>query len=88
MKPLIYDSSFRVDAETTQAVTWISFPNLLPTYFVKEALFSLASTLGKPLHLDKAMIPKTRPNCAWVKVQVDLATELSKFVRMICNDPT
>ncbi|KAG5598677.1 hypothetical protein H5410_030047 [Solanum commersonii] len=33
MRPLIYDSPFKVDEETTKAMTWISFPNLLPTYF-------------------------------------------------------
>ncbi|MCD7458384.1 hypothetical protein HAX54_038048 [Datura stramonium] len=44
MRPLIYDSFFRVDKETSQAMAWISFSNLLPTFFVKELLFSLAST--------------------------------------------
>lgn len=30
----------------TQAIAWISFPNLLPTFFVKESLFALASVVG------------------------------------------
>lgn len=39
MRTLIYDSRFKVNEETSLAMAWISFPNLLPTYFVKECLF-------------------------------------------------
>ncbi|KAH0655674.1 hypothetical protein KY285_030556 [Solanum tuberosum] len=46
----IYEAKFKVDEETTQAMAWISFPDLWPTFFVKESLFSLASALGKPIH--------------------------------------
>ncbi|XP_019230680.1 PREDICTED: uncharacterized protein LOC109211587 [Nicotiana attenuata] len=63
-------------------MAWISFPNLLPTYFVKECLFSLPSTVGIPQYLDLATVNKTRPSCARVKVLVDLLDELPKKVRM------
>ncbi|KAK4724686.1 hypothetical protein R3W88_027465 [Solanum pinnatisectum] len=43
---LIYDSKFRVEEETSRSMAWISFPNLLPTFFEKEYLFSLASAVG------------------------------------------
>ncbi|KAH0665657.1 hypothetical protein KY285_026863 [Solanum tuberosum] len=82
MRPFIYDSNFKVSEETSQATTWISFPDLLPTFFVKEVLFSLASVVGKPLQLDLATINKTRPSCARVKVQLDLLTEKPEFVQM------
>lgn len=49
MRPLIYDSKFKVGEETPMSMAWISFPNLLPTYFVKESMFSLALAVGKPL---------------------------------------
>uniref|UniRef100_A0A0V0GP10 Putative ovule protein n=1 Tax=Solanum chacoense TaxID=4108 RepID=A0A0V0GP10_SOLCH len=62
MRPLIYEVKFNAEKETTQAMAWISFPEL------KESIFSLASTVGKPLHLDVATINKTRPSCAKVKV--------------------
>ncbi|KAH0644842.1 hypothetical protein KY284_032726 [Solanum tuberosum] len=89
MRPLIYDAKFKVDEETTQAMAWISFPDLKPTYFVKEALFSLATAVGKPLQLDMATINKTRPSCARVKVQVDILGEFPKFVEMeIINEAT
>ncbi|MCD7456052.1 hypothetical protein HAX54_030526 [Datura stramonium] len=57
-----------MEEETTQAMTWILFPKLLPTFFVKESLFTLAFVVGKPLHLDIATINKTRPSCAMVKM--------------------
>jgi len=87
MRPLIYDAKFKVDEETTQAMAWISFPDLWPTFFVKESLFSLASAIGKPIQLDMATINKTRPSCARVKVQVNLLADLPKFVELEIEDP-
>lgn len=72
MRPLIYDSKFKVNEEIPKALPCISFPNLLPTYFVNECLFSLASAVGKPLNFDMATINKTRPSCARLKVLIDL----------------
>jgi len=89
MRPLIYDEKFQAAEETTQALAWISFPDLKPTYFVKESIFSLATTVGKPLQLDMATINKTRPSCARVKVQVDLMSEFPRFIEMdIMNEDT
>ncbi|XP_019241772.1 PREDICTED: uncharacterized protein LOC109221779 [Nicotiana attenuata] len=89
MRTLIYDSKFKAGEETPKVMAWISFPNLLPTYFVKECLFSLASAVGKPLHLDQATVNKTRPSCARVKVLIDLLSDLPKKVRMdIVNEDT
>lgn len=62
MRPFIYDAKFNTEEETTQAMTWISFSNLKPTYFVKESIFSLASAVGKQLHLDMTNRNKTRPS--------------------------
>lgn len=82
MHPLTYDANFTVEEETTQVMTWISFPELKPTFFVKELLFSLASAVGKPMHLDMATVNKTRSSCARVKVQIDVSAELPKVVEM------
>lgn len=68
MRPLIYDAKFKQEKEPTQAMAWISSPDLLPTFFGKETLFSLASAVGKPLYLDMATINKTCPSCARVKI--------------------
>ncbi|XP_060183050.1 uncharacterized protein LOC132613004 [Lycium barbarum] len=86
MRPLIYDSQFSIENETSIAMVWISFPNLLPTFFVKESLFTLASAVGKPIQLDAATINKTRPNSARVKVQVDLLADFPKSVWMDIED--
>ncbi|MCD9641938.1 hypothetical protein HAX54_028424, partial [Datura stramonium] len=40
---LIYDTNFKEEEETTKVMAWISFPKFLPTFYEKEALFSLAS---------------------------------------------
>lgn len=72
-----------------QIIAWIFFPNLLPTFFIKESLFSLASIVGKLVHLDVATINKTRPSCARVKVQLDLLTERQQYVMIdIENEAT
>lgn len=80
MRPLIYDSCFKPEKETTKAMAWISFPNLLPTYYVKESLFSLASLVGTPLHLDMTTINKTRRSCTKVKLLMNLIANLPEHV--------
>lgn len=86
---MIYDAKFKVGEETPKVMAWISFPNLLPTFFVKECLFSLASNAGKTLHLDMDTINKTRHSCARVKVLIDLLADLPNKVHMdIENDVT
>lgn len=64
------------------AMPWYPFLTLLPTFFVKECLFSVASTVGKLIHLDQATINKTRPSCARVKVLVDFKGDFPKVVQM------
>lgn len=60
MRPLIYDSKFKKDVETPHAMDRISFPDLLPTFFRKATLFSIAWNMGKPIHLDMATINKIK----------------------------
>lgn len=48
MHPLIYVTNFRSEVEMTQAMAWISFLNVLPTFFVKESLLQLdQATINK-----------------------------------------
>ncbi|MCE2055306.1 hypothetical protein HAX54_042380 [Datura stramonium] len=87
--PRIKWTKDKIEAETTKIIAWISFPNMLPTYFVKENLFSLALAVGKPLQLDAATINKIGPSCAKIIVLVDLVAGLSYLVIMdIENDET
>lgn len=39
MISLIYDVKFKSEEKTTLTVAWISYPNLLPIFYVKESLF-------------------------------------------------
>ncbi|KAK4729937.1 hypothetical protein R3W88_022925 [Solanum pinnatisectum] len=72
MRTLKWDPMFDPEEETSIAIAWISFPVLPPNFFGKEAIFLLASAVGKPLQVDMATQHKTRPSCARVKVEVDL----------------
>lgn len=49
MRTLKWDPWFEPDVETTIGVAWISFPDLPPNFFAKEAIFSIAAAVGKPL---------------------------------------
>ncbi|WMV20831.1 hypothetical protein MTR67_014216 [Solanum verrucosum] len=75
-------SMFDPEEETTTAIAWISFPGLPPNFFVKEAIFSLAAAVGKPLQVDMATKNQTRPSCARVKVEVDLLGEFPKRINI------
>uniref|UniRef100_A0A0V0HA32 Putative ovule protein n=1 Tax=Solanum chacoense TaxID=4108 RepID=A0A0V0HA32_SOLCH len=82
MRTLRWDLWFELDVETTIGVAWISFPDLPPNFFAKEAIFSIASAVGKPLTVDMATRNQTRPSCARVKIEVDLTTKLSQRVKI------
>lgn len=63
------DLWFESDVAITIGVAWISFPDLPPNFFAKEALFSIASATGKTLTVGMAMRKQTRPSCAKVKLK-------------------
>ncbi|KAK4726324.1 hypothetical protein R3W88_031241 [Solanum pinnatisectum] len=68
MRTWKWDSMFNPEEETSTTIAWISFPSLPPNFFGKEAVFSLAAVVGKPLQVDMATKNQTRPSCARVKV--------------------
>lgn len=82
IRTTIYDAKANIYEETTQAMAWILFFNINPTFFMKESTFSLASTIGKPILLYLTTVNKTRPKCARVKVQEDLLVELPKCMEI------
>ncbi|KAG5581386.1 hypothetical protein H5410_052013 [Solanum commersonii] len=49
MRTLKWDPLFDPEEETSTTIAWISFPALPPNSFVREAVFSLATAVGKPL---------------------------------------
>ncbi|WMV18187.1 hypothetical protein MTR67_011572 [Solanum verrucosum] len=82
MRTLKWDPLFNPEEETSTAIAWISFPSLPPNFFGKEAVFSLAAAVGKPLQVDMATKNQTRPSCARVKVEVDLLREFPKRIKI------
>ncbi|WMV15119.1 hypothetical protein MTR67_008504 [Solanum verrucosum] len=88
MRTLKWDPLFNPEEETSIAIAWISFPSLPPNFFGKEAMFSLAAAVGKPLQVDMATQNKTRPSCARVKVEVDLMGEFPKRINIVMKKKT
>ncbi|KAH0642255.1 hypothetical protein KY290_033858 [Solanum tuberosum] len=82
MRTLKWDLMFNPEEETSIAIVWISFPSLPPIFFGKEAVFSLAAAVGKPLQVDMVTRNQTRPSCARVKVEVDLLKEFPKRIKI------
>ncbi|KAH0651903.1 hypothetical protein KY284_031815 [Solanum tuberosum] len=82
MRTLKWDPWFEPDVETTIGIAWISFPDLPPNFFAKEAIFSIANAVGKSLTVDMATKNQTRPSCARVKIEVDLIAKLPQRVRI------
>uniref|UniRef100_M1CC63 DUF4283 domain-containing protein n=1 Tax=Solanum tuberosum TaxID=4113 RepID=M1CC63_SOLTU len=77
---------FNPKEETSIALAWTFFPSLSTQMFAREALFSLASSIGTPLQVDKAKTGKSRPSVARVKVEVNLLSSLPDRVRMFFKD--
>lgn len=79
MRPLIYGHKFKNDEETTEAMAWISFLDLLPIFF-KEAPSSVVTATRKPIYLDMTITNKIRHVSTRVKFLVDLVVNLSELV--------
>ncbi|KAH0761341.1 hypothetical protein KY290_017414 [Solanum tuberosum] len=82
MRTLKWDPMFDPEEETSTAIAWIFFPALPPNIFVKEAVFSLAAAVGKPLQVDLATRNQTRPSCATVKIEMDLLSDFPKRINV------
>ncbi|WMV42911.1 hypothetical protein MTR67_036296 [Solanum verrucosum] len=82
MRTLKWDPLFDPVEEMSITIACISFPSLPPNFFGKEAIFSLAAAVGKPLQVDLATQNKTRPSCARVKVEVDLLGNFPKRINI------
>lgn len=70
MRIFKWTTDFRCSEESPIVPLWISFP-YLPIHFVQcnEALFSIASTIGKPLRIDQATASLAQPSIARVLVE-------------------
>ncbi|KAF3660792.1 hypothetical protein FXO37_13234 [Capsicum annuum] len=76
MRMLKWDPWFDPDVETTIRVAWISKPDLPRNFIIRDAIFSVALAVGRPLTVDMATKNQTRPSCARVNVKVELVAKL------------
>ncbi|KAH0639573.1 hypothetical protein KY285_036159 [Solanum tuberosum] len=82
MRTLKWHPLFVPEEETTMTIAWISFPALPPRFFGREAVFSLAAAVGKPLHVYMATRNQIRSSFARVKIDVDLLREFPKRINI------
>ncbi|KAF3655827.1 hypothetical protein FXO38_14505 [Capsicum annuum] len=82
IRTLKWDPWIESEIEKIIGVACISFPDLPLIFFEKEAIFSIASAVGKPLMVDMATKNYTGPSCAHVKVEVDLVAKLPHRVKI------
>ncbi|KAF3685459.1 hypothetical protein FXO37_00601 [Capsicum annuum] len=83
IRTLKWDPWFEPNIETTLGVAWISLPDLPPNFFAKESIFSITSTVGKPLIVDMATKNHMRPSGARIKV---LIAKLAHIVKINKKD--
>lgn len=86
MRIFKWDHRFNVEKESSMAPVWISIPNLPIHFFEKDALFSIAQVMGRPIRVDTATLGKTRPSCAHVCVEMDLAKHHPNRVKIHNGD--
>lgn len=67
---------FQLTVEPSILTAWMSFEGLSIYFFNKSALFSIATTMGKPLKIDEATANFTRPSIARVCIKVDMLKPL------------
>lgn len=82
VRTLKWDLMFDPEKETTTTIAWTLFPSFPAYFFGKEVIFSLAATVGKPLHVDLATQNQTRPSCVRVKVEVDLLKDFPERINV------
>lgn len=78
---------FNPREETPKAVVWISLPDLPANLFTKKSLLSIASTVGKPIALDKETKDRTRPGTTRVKVLINLLDNHPSKIKIKIVEP-
>lgn len=80
MRMFKWSPDFDPNEETTLAPIWVLLPELKFHLFNWRYLKQILSPVGTPLKEDVAIIGKSRPNMAKVRVEVDLKKPLLKSV--------
>ncbi|KAL0287582.1 UNVERIFIED_CONTAM: hypothetical protein Sradi_7121300 [Sesamum radiatum] len=79
---------FDPHTESPIAPVWIKLPGLPIHLFEKNALFTLAAKIGKPLRMDEPTADLSRPNLARVCVEIDLTAPKVQAVHLQINGKT
>ncbi|KAI5668250.1 hypothetical protein M9H77_18103 [Catharanthus roseus] len=80
LRVLKWTPNFQLFVESSILPIWVNFEDLLIYFINKATLFSIASTLGKSLKIDKATTKFTRPTGARVCSELDLLKSLPQRV--------
>ncbi|KAJ4717678.1 DUF4283 domain-containing protein [Melia azedarach] len=77
MRVFKWSTTFRCSEESPIVPVWISLP-CLPVHimYCRDALFSVAAAIGKPLRVDHATASLNRPSVARVLVEYDISQPL------------
>ncbi|CAI9103059.1 OLC1v1001487C1 [Oldenlandia corymbosa var. corymbosa] len=82
MRILKWKLGFCFEEDPPVVPIWVSLSDFPIEYMHPEVIFSMATTLGKPLKVDTPTLNMTRPSVAQFCVKVDLTKELPKSVKI------
>lgn len=72
MRIFKWTTNFHVDKESPIVPVWIELEKLPIFLFQRDALFTIASTVGLPLRLDSATVELRKPSVARILVEINL----------------
>ncbi|KAL0418816.1 UNVERIFIED_CONTAM: hypothetical protein Sradi_1295100 [Sesamum radiatum] len=82
MRVFKWSPSFDPQIESSISPVWIRLPSLPVHLFEKNALFTLASKIGKPLRMDEPTADLSRPDLARVCVELDVTAPKVQAVHL------
>ncbi|KAK4384508.1 hypothetical protein Sango_3054100 [Sesamum angolense] len=91
MRVFKWTPDFDPQIESPIALVWIRLPALPVHLFEKNALFTLATKIGKPLRMDEPTADLSRPDLARVCIEIDVTSPKVQAVtfkskeKPICN---
>ncbi|KAL0401939.1 UNVERIFIED_CONTAM: hypothetical protein Slati_4223800 [Sesamum latifolium] len=88
MRVFKWSPDFDPQTESPIAPVWIKLPGLPVHLFEKNALFTFAAKIGKPLRMDEPTADLSRPDLARVCVEIDLTAPKVQTVHLQINGKT
>ncbi|KAK4380875.1 hypothetical protein Sango_3022900 [Sesamum angolense] len=82
MRVFKWTPDFDPQIESPIALVWICLPALPVHLFVKNALFTLGTKIGKPLRMDEPTADLLRPDLARVCVEIDVTSSKVQAVHL------